>query len=85
MSVKPGALIHALRCGARTRGGGRCRKPAVKGKRRCRLHGGAEGSGGQPGNRNARRHGFYTKEAIAERRRLRALIRAMEAGLQGLG
>lgn len=87
MSGEPGATapVPAPRCGARTRGGGRCRKPAAKGKRRCRLHGGAEGSGGQPGNRNARKHGFYTKEAIAERRRLRALIRAMEAGLDGVG
>src|SRR5712672_3598916 len=28
-------------CGARTRSGGRCRKPPLTGKRRCRNHGGA--------------------------------------------
>ena len=44
-----------------------------------RITGGAPGSGAQPGNRNARKHGFYTREAIAERRRLRTLIRAMAA------
>src|SRR6266567_318785 len=27
-------------CGARTRRGGRCRRHALTGKRRCRLHGG---------------------------------------------
>ena len=28
------------RCGARTRAGGRCKAPAVHGRRRCRMHGG---------------------------------------------
>ncbi len=78
MSAAPDSAGH---CGARTRAGRPCRAPAARGKRRCRLHGGAPGSGAQPGNRNARKHGFYTKQAIAERRRLRALIRAMEASL----
>ena len=40
------------------------------------MHGGAEGSGGQPGNRNAFRHGRYTAEAIARRREVAALLRA---------
>jgi glucans biosynthesis protein len=83
-SARQDGLRDGRPCGARTRGGGRCRKPAAKGKRRCRLHGGAEGSGGQPGNQNAGKHGFYSKEAIAERRHLRALIRAMEAGSEGV-
>jgi glucans biosynthesis protein len=83
--LRDGGRCGAQVCGARTRAGGRCRKPAAKGKRRCRLHGGAPGSGGQPGNRNAHKHGFYGKEAIAERRRLRVLIRALEAGLEGVG
>ena len=39
------------------------------------MHGGAKGSGGQPGNGNALRHGYYTAGAIAERRALRALLR----------
>ncbi|MFQ3458553.1 HGGxSTG domain-containing protein [Bradyrhizobium sp. UFLA01-814] len=42
------------RCGARTRCGGSCRAPAVHGKTRCRMHGGAEGSGAPRANRNAR-------------------------------
>jgi len=32
------------------------------------MHGGAEQSGGQPGNRNALKHGRYTVEAVAQRR-----------------
>jgi hypothetical protein len=40
------------------------------------MHGGGEGSGGQPGNRNAFRHGHYTAEAVARRWEVAALIRA---------
>jgi hypothetical protein len=70
-------LRVAPRCLARTRSGTRCQKPAAKGKKRCRLHGGAEGSGAPRGNRNGSyRHGLYTREAIAERKMMRALIRS---------
>lgn len=62
------------RCGAETRAGGPCRAPAMRDKRRCRMHGGAPGSGAQKGNRNARRHGLFTKEAIAERKQIGALL-----------
>jgi glucans biosynthesis protein len=66
---------RAPRCGARTRSGKPCQSPAVRGKRRCRMHGGAPGSGVPIGNKNALRHGRYTAEAIANRRVLSALIR----------
>ncbi len=49
--------------------------PAVHGKKRCRMHGGAPGSGAPEGNKNALKHGLYTREALAERRRLNDLIR----------
>jgi len=39
------------------------------------MHGGAPGSGAPPGNKNALKHGRYTREAIEERRQLRALLR----------
>jgi hypothetical protein len=44
---QPGALTCArhARCGARTRNGTPCQSPAVREKRRCRMHGGARGSG----------------------------------------
>jgi glucans biosynthesis protein len=47
------------------------------------MHGGARGSGAPVGNRNALKHGLYTREALAERRALRDLIRELESGLAG--
>jgi len=67
-------MLASPRCGAKIRSGGACRSPAVHGKRRCRMHGGAAGSGGQKGNRNARRHGLFTREAIAERKQIQDLL-----------
>ena len=59
----------SLRCGARRKYDGHpCQSPAVSGKKRCRLHGGAKGSGAPRGNRNALKHGFYTKEQISLRK-----------------
>ena len=76
MTNEPSPLRNAPRCGARTRRGTPCPSPAVKGKRRCRMHGGAHGSGAPTGERNGNyRHGYYTAEAMAERRALTALIR----------
>lgn len=56
----------ARRCGAKTRSGGRCRSAAIAGKKRCRMHGGAHGSGGQRGNSNARKAGIYSDVLSAE-------------------
>jgi len=70
-----GPMLSSQRCGARTRSGKPCRSPAVSGKKRCRMHGGAPGSGAPRGNKNALKHGFFTREAIAERQRLRELVR----------
>jgi uncharacterized protein YjcR len=49
--------------------------PAVRGKKRCRMHGGASGSGAPAGNKNALKHGRYTSDAFEERRQLRLLLR----------
>lgn len=57
------AMRVSLRCGARTRAGTPCQSPAVTGKKRCRMHGGAKGSGAPKGNNNALKHGLYTAEA----------------------
>jgi hypothetical protein len=75
-------MHRTLRCGARTRSGNPCRSPAVRGKRRCRMHGGAAGSGAPTGNQNALRHGHYSAEAIARRRDLSEpnVRRAMKPG-----
>jgi hypothetical protein len=61
------------RCGARTRCDSLCRSPAVTGRRRCRMHGGASGSGAPAGNRNALKHGCYSREEF--RRAMRELLR----------
>jgi len=66
------------RCLARTRSGKPCQTRPVSGKRRCRMHGGAKGSGAPKGLRNGSyRHGRYTAEARAAQRELRAWLREL--------
>lgn len=38
------------------------------------MHGGARGSGAPAGNRNAFKHGEYSRDMVELRRRLRALL-----------
>ena len=68
-------MNRSPRCGARTRSGRSCRSPAVNGRTKCRMHGGAKGSGAQAGNRNALKHGRYTRELLEFKQRLRELLR----------
>ena len=56
----------------------------MKGRARCRFHGGANGIDGQPGNHNALKHGHYTAEAIAQRREVATLIRACREQIKGI-
>ena len=84
MTDLTGAMRKSPRCGAKTRSGGRCRAPAVKGRRRCRMHGGAAGSGAPKGNQNALKHGRFTREEIALRRHLRDLLRKSDELLREL-
>jgi len=70
-----GAMLSSPRCGAKTRSGEPCKSPAVRGKARCRMHGGAFGSGAPRGNQNARKHGLYTREALQERQSVQDLLR----------
>ena len=67
-------MLSSPRCGAKTRSGRACRAPTVHGKTRCRMHGGAPGSGPPRGNCNARKHGLFTGDAIAERKQVQALL-----------
>jgi uncharacterized protein YjcR len=69
-----GPMLASQRCGAKTRTGDACRSPAVRGKKRCRMHGSAQGSGAPRANQNARKHGLFTRDAIAERRQIQALL-----------
>jgi hypothetical protein len=77
-------MLASPRCGAKIRSGGSCRSPAVRGKRRCRMHGGAPESGAPRGNHNARKHGLFTGGAIAERKRIQALLGEAQKLLQEL-
>lgn len=70
-----GPMRASPRCGARTRKDTSCQAPAVAGKTRCRMHGGAAGSGAPKGNQNALKHGQYTAEARAFQAHLRDLLR----------
>ncbi len=66
------------RCGAHCRTTGQPCQNAAMANGRCRMHGGTN-PGAPKGNRNAFKHGRYTAEAIARRREVAALIRAMRA------
>jgi hypothetical protein len=74
-----GPMVSSPRCGAKTRSGRPCMAPAVRGKKRCRMHGGAPGSGAPRGNQNALKHGRFTRQALDERRQLRDLLRQSQA------
>lgn len=74
-------MLASPRCGAQTRLGQACRAPAVTDKARCRMHGGAKGSGAPQGNRNSLKHGVFTREAIAERKAFNQMLREMRETL----
>ncbi|MFN2100898.1 HGGxSTG domain-containing protein [Altererythrobacter sp. MF3-039] len=67
---------------ATTRRGTECQRPAIRGKKRCNLHGGK--STGAKGNRNAWKHGRYAAETRALERELRSILADNLAGLEGL-
>ena len=46
------------------------------------MHGGAEGTGAPTSNQNALKHGFYTRDAIKERRYFSDLLRESLATLK---
>jgi glucans biosynthesis protein len=71
------AFLRGARCClARNRAGAPCQAPALRGRRRCRLHGGwSTGAPRGPGNGNYGT-GDWTAEAMGERRWLRSLVRS---------
>jgi hypothetical protein len=48
------------------------------------MHGGATGSGAPRANRNARKHGLFTGDAVEERRQIRTLLREARRVLEEL-
>lgn len=72
---KPLDLRTLPRCKATAKSTGRrCGNPAMKNKRVCYLHGG-KSPGAPKHNKNALKHGFYSAEAIVERRYVRMLLK----------
>jgi hypothetical protein len=68
-------LREAPRCGAKTRAGGTCQCPAIRGRQRCRLHGGRS-TGAPKGRANGNyMSGDFTAEAVEERQWLRSVVR----------
>jgi hypothetical protein len=73
-------VSQAHRCGAKTRSGAPCKSAPVTGRRRCRMHGGADGSGAPRGTKNGNyKHGRYTGEVQATRRWLREAIQMLRS------
>lgn len=78
---------NAPRCGAKTRRGTVCQQAALRGKRRCRHHGGLSTGPRTPEGRAriaaaATRHGNRSKEAEEHRRALRELLGRVRALLK---
>jgi hypothetical protein len=75
--AEPSQLRSAPRCLARTRKGGLCQSPAVKGRNRCRMHGG-KNKGAPKGEANGNwKHGGETNEAVALRRAAGKLLKEL--------
>ena len=69
MSNNPIQIREDNRCLARTRKGKStfCQARKIIGKKRCRMHGGTS-DGAPKGNKNAFKHGKYSKEVIEKRK-----------------
>ena len=80
-----GPMLSSQRCGAKTRTGTPCNAPAVHGKKSCRMHGCAPGSGAPKGNINALKHGRYTSQALAQRRHVRWVIKQSRKLIADIG
>jgi hypothetical protein len=73
-------IRSAPRCGAKTRAGGACQCPAVRGRRRCRIHGGlSPGAPRGEGNGNFK-NGYWTREAVQERQWVKEMVELYTKG-----
>jgi hypothetical protein len=79
LSQRLAQMNDTPRCGAKTRAGPPCRCPAME-NGKCRLHGGLS-PGAPRGSANGRfRDGFWTHEAVEERRFIRLLLKGTLGG-----
>lgn len=80
--------IDFCRCGAKSkRSGLPCQAPAMRGKQRCRFHGGkSTGPKTVEGKKRSKeaglKHGFYTQAAIEERKQARTTLRDLRRTLK---
>ena len=75
------------RCGARTRSGGTCKNPAIKGRSRCKLHGGlSSGPKSVAGKARAARvhtkHGRRSRAHVEKVRAINAEIKRISLELK---
>jgi uncharacterized protein YjcR len=77
------AFLSSPMCGAKTRSGSPCKSPAMA-NGRYRMHGG-KSTGAPKGNQNALKHGYYTRDAIQQRRYIRQLLKDSQELIDGAG
>ena len=87
LETRFGANWPGERCGAKTRQGTSCQKPALKGRTRCQLHGGMStgpntAEGRQRVSKANLRHGRRTNAQIAANRERAQANREIRAALQ---
>jgi hypothetical protein len=71
--------INPMRCHAKSkRSGEQCKSWAVKGKKVCRMHGAFAGIKTKEGRerqvKSVTKHGYYSEQAIEDRRKMRQFI-----------
>ena len=70
--MEPEILEAAPRCLAMTRKGTACQSPAVKGRKRYRMHDGTN-PGAPRGNQNARKQGRYSAKTLEAERHVKSI------------
>ena len=86
---EPAPLATAPRCTAKSkRSGVQCRAPAVRGKTKCRMHGGKSTGAKTPEGKERCReaafiHGFYVAENLARWRQVGAWLREINRKVKG--
>ena len=83
LKTSVGPDCPSIRCGARTRRGTACQKLPMKGKKRCKFHGGSS-TGPKTAEGKARiaaahwKHGKRSKRFVEQRKKIWAELRAIE-------
>ena len=76
--------IKFLSMSPQANAGGFCQSSPVKGRKRCRMHGGTSPGAPKGPSNGAWKHGLYTKEAISLRRAISAEIRSSRRLLKAI-